>query len=85
MKIFTVFFGVLVANFEFAGLAPKQNTRVGPFPWKWSVLQNLDRERTNQSTGICLRLALPYNNIQNPMYDFSILKLMTVCINAYAS
>ena len=25
------------------------------------------------------------NNIQNPMYDFSILKVMTVCINAYAS
>ena len=27
-------------------------------------LQNPDRERTNQSTGICLRLGLPYNNIQ---------------------
>ena len=25
------------------------------------------------------------NNIQNPMYNFSILKVMTVCINAYAS
>ena len=25
-------------------------------------MQNPDRERTNQSTGICLRLALPYNN-----------------------
>ena len=30
-------------------------------PWKRSVLQNPDRERTNQSTGICLRLGLPYN------------------------
>ena len=39
-----------------------KNTRIGPFPWKWSVLQNHDRERTNQSTGICLRLGLPYNN-----------------------
>ena len=38
-----------------------KNTRIGPFPWKRSVLQNPDRERTNQSTGICLRLALPYN------------------------
>ena len=37
------------------------NTRIGPFPWKRSVLQNPDRERTNQSTGICLRLGLPYN------------------------
>ena len=27
-------------------------------------LQNPDRERTNQGTGICLRLGLPYNNIQ---------------------
>ena len=40
-----------------------KNTRIGPFPWKRSVLQNPDRERTNQSTGICLRLGLPYNNI----------------------
>ena len=38
-----------------------KNTRVGPFPWKRSVLQNPDQERTNQSTGICLRLGLPYN------------------------
>ena len=38
-----------------------QNTRIGPFPWKQSVLQNPDRERINQSTGICLRLGLPYN------------------------
>ena len=40
-----------------------KNTRIGPFPWKRSVLQNPDRERTNQSTGICLRLGLPYNNV----------------------
>ena len=39
-----------------------KNTRVGPFPWKRSVLQNPDRQRTNQSTGICLRLGLPCNN-----------------------
>ena len=39
-----------------------KNTRVGPFSWKRSVLQNPDRERTIQSTGICLRLGLPYNN-----------------------
>ena len=38
-----------------------KNTLVGPFPWKRSVLQNPDRERTNQSTGIYLRLGLPYN------------------------
>ena len=40
-----------------------KNTRIGPFPWKRSVLQNHDRERTNQSTGICLGLGLPYNNM----------------------
>ena len=39
-----------------------KNTRIGPFPWKRSVLQNPDRERTNQSTGICLRLGLPCTN-----------------------
>ena len=39
-----------------------KNTRIGLFPWKRSILQNPDRERTNQSTGICLRLGLPYNN-----------------------
>ena len=33
-----------------------KNTRVGPFPWKQSVLQNPG------STGICLRLGLPHNN-----------------------
>ena len=38
-----------------------KNTRIGPFAWKRSVLQNPDRERTNQSTGICKRLSLPYN------------------------
>ena len=40
-----------------------KNTRIGPFPWKRSVLQNPDRERTNQSTGICRGLGLPYNKI----------------------
>ena len=45
-------------------LLQTKNTRIGPFPWKRSVLRNPDRERTNQSTGICLRLGLPYNNIK---------------------
>ena len=44
-------------------LLQNKNTRVGPFPWKRSVLQNPDQERTNQSTVICLRLGLPYNKI----------------------
>ena len=30
-----------------------KNTQVGLFPWKWSVLQNPARDRTNQSAGIC--------------------------------
>ena len=38
-----------------------KNTRIGMLPWKRYVLQNPDRERTNQSTGSCLRLGLPYN------------------------
>ena len=54
------FCAVLVANFEFAGFASKQKY-TDWFPWKRSILQNPHRERTNKSTGICRRLALPYN------------------------
>ena len=43
-------------------LPQNKNTWIGPFPWKRSVLQNPDREKNNQSTGICLGLGLPYNN-----------------------
>ena len=32
-------------------LLQNKNTQIGPFPWKRSVLQNPDRERTNESTG----------------------------------
>ena len=46
-----------------------KNTQIGPFPWKRSVLQNPDRERTNQSTGICLGLGLPYNNYYYSIVD----------------
>ena len=31
------------------------------------------------------RLSVINNTVQKPMYDFTILKVMTVCINAYAS
>ena len=58
---FHTFFAVLVANFDLPTLLQNKNTRLGPLPWKRSVLQNPDRERTNQSTGICLELGLPYN------------------------
>ena len=65
MTIFTVFFFSLfwLQILNLPALLQNKNTRVGPFPWKRSVLQNPDRERTNQSTGICLRLGLPYNNV----------------------
>ena len=33
-NIHSFFFAVLVANFEFAGFAPKKNTQLGPFPCK---------------------------------------------------
>ena len=69
MTIFTLFFFFFFFFLRFwlqilnlpASLQNK-NTPVGMFPWKRSVLQNPDRERTNQSTGICLRLGLLYNN-----------------------
>ena len=64
MTIFTLFFSLLwLQILNLPALLQNKNTRIGPFPWKRSVLQKPDRERTNQSTGICLRLALPYNNI----------------------
>ena len=56
-----IFFAVLVANFP--ALLQNKNTRLGPFPWKRSVLQNLDRERTNQSAQICPRLVWSYNKL----------------------
>ena len=55
-----------------------KNTRVGPFPWKRSVLQNPDRERTNQSSGICLRLGLPYNKMPYYPSDFGSLILIQI-------
>ena len=44
-------------------LLQNKNTRLGPFPWKRSVLQNLDRERTNQSAQICPKLVWSYNKL----------------------
>ena len=62
MTIFTVFFSLFwLQILKLPASLQNKNTRDGPFPWKRSVLQNPDRERTNQSTGICLRLGLPYN------------------------
>ena len=61
-NIHTFFSLFWFANFEFAGIAPKQKYTDWTVPWKWSVLQNPDRERTNQSTGIWWRLGLPYND-----------------------
>ena len=46
----------------------------GNIPQKRSVLQNPDQERTNQSTGICLRLSLPYNN---GVYSEKLVRLQT--------
>ena len=59
IHIFFSLFWLQILNLP-ASLQNK-NTRIGPFAWKRSVLQNPDREGTNQSTGICLRLGLPYN------------------------
>ena len=35
---------------------------IWPFPWKRSVWQNPDQERTNQNARIHLKTILPYNN-----------------------
>ena len=59
IHIFFSLFWLQIINLP--ALLQNINTRIGLFPRKHSVLQNPDRERTNQSTGICLRLGLPYN------------------------
>ena len=60
-KLFIIWHSVSDSKMQILNLPASlqnKNTRVG----NSSVLQNPDRERTNQSTGICLRLGLPYNN-----------------------
>ena len=43
----------------------------------WDIVENSRLNRCkDRPSGI--------KNIQNPMYDFSVLKVMTVCIKAYA-
>ena len=63
MRVFTPFlFIVLFAKFEFAGSRkPKKIQRLWPFPWKWSIWQNPDQERTNQNARIYFETILPYN------------------------
>ena len=64
MTIFRVFFSLFwLQILNLPASLQNKNTRVAPFPWKRSVLQNPDRERINQSTGICLRLGLPYKRV----------------------
>ena len=60
---FTFFSLSLLQMLNLLASLQNKNTRIGPFPWKRSVLQNPERERTNQSTGICLGLGLPYNKV----------------------
>ena len=58
-----IFFSLFwLQSLNLPALLQNRNTWLRLFPWQWSVLQNPDRERTNQSARICPRLALPYNN-----------------------
>ena len=69
MTLFTLFFSLFwLQILNLPASLQNKNTRIGPFPWKQSVLQNPDRERTNQSTGICLGLGLPYNKYMLPTF-----------------
>ena len=60
MTIFTVFFFSLfwLQMLDLPASLQNKNTWVGP---KRFVLQNPDREKNNQRTGISRRLGLPYN------------------------
>ena len=87
MTIFTVFFFSLfwLQILNLPASLQNKNTRVGPFPWKRSVLQNPYRERTNQSAGICLRLDLPCNkhnySISFPGNHNHLLQFFTVSVD----
>ena len=63
MTIFTFFSLFWLQILNLPALLQDKNARLGPFPLKWSVLQNPDREITNQSARICLRLVLLYNKL----------------------
>ena len=72
MRAFTRFlFAVLVANFEFTGFNfEKYMHSLWPFPWwllpwKRSVWQNPDQERTNQNARINFEAILPYNKMED--------------------
>ena len=88
MTIFTFFFWLFwLQMLNLPAALQNKNTRIGPFPWKRSVLQNPDRERTNQSTGICLGLALPYNNselIHCSCIEVHCLEIVVLVINSDA-
>ena len=58
MTIFTVFFRCFGRKFWICRLCSK--TKIHGLD-RFHGSENPDWERTNQSTGICLRLALPYN------------------------
>ena len=68
MTIFTLFFAVLVANVEFAGFTPKQKYTDCTVSME---TVHTYREKTNQSTGICLGLSWPYNNIEYEKASFT--------------
>ena len=63
MRALTRFlFVVLVA--KFAGFREQKKIQsLWLFPWKWSVWQNPDQERTNQNARISLKTILPYNKM----------------------
>ena len=61
-NIHTFFFSLFwLQILNLPALLQNKNTRIGPFTWKRPILQNSDRERTNQSIGICRRLGMPYD------------------------
>ena len=88
MAIFTLFFSLSwLQILNLPAFLQNKNTRMGPFPWKRSVLQNPHQERTNQSTEICLELGLPYNKNAYFQVTFSsawpssLLKLSIIRLN----
>ena len=81
MTIFTLFLPFSLQILNLPASLQNKNTRIGPVPWKLSILKNPNRERTSQSTGICLRLGLPYNNVGYLILNLAKIKMSSFNAN----
>ena len=66
--------------FEIARFRKQKIHILWPFPWKRSVWQNPDQERTNQNARIYPKTTLPYNNIIYSLQKRDLLNSFQSCV-----